>query len=177
MCPARKATCGKCGREGHYKDYCKSVQPVNEVDESNDDTEDVNALSYSVNVFRVKASMKGNDCDFKTELMVNGKLDTVLADTGAKVSVCGLKKAMEWNLLDKMIKSDIKIKPYKSNPIPTVGASRCAVSFGSSSVPVEWQIIKDDCEPVLAGIHAKQLGIIKFCSNPSTYKPINMIRS
>ena len=38
-------------------------------------------------------------------------------------------------------------------------------------------MIKDDCEPVLAGIHAKQLGIIKFCSNPSTYKPINMIRS
>ena len=94
VCPARKATCGKCGREGHYKDYCKSVQPVNEVDESNDDTEDVNTLSYSVNVFRVKASMKGNDCDFKSELMVNGKLDTVLADTGAKVSVCRLKKAM-----------------------------------------------------------------------------------
>ena len=42
---------------------------------------------------------------------------------------------------------------------------------------MEWQIIKDDCEPVLAGVHAKKLGIIKFCSNPSTFKPINMIKS
>ena len=31
MCPARKATCGKCGRIGHYQEFCKSVQPVNEV--------------------------------------------------------------------------------------------------------------------------------------------------
>ena len=106
--------------------------------------------------------------------MVYGKLDTISVDTRAKVTVCGLKKAKELNLLDKMIKSNIKIKPYKSDPIPTVGASQCAVSFGSSSVPVEWQIIKDDCEPVLAGVHAKQLGIIKFCSNPSTFMPINM---
>ena len=131
-------------------------------------------IPFHVNVFRVKASSDGNDCDFKSEILVNGKLDTILADTGAKVSVCGLKKAKEWNLLDKMIKSDIKIKPYKSDLIPTLGASSGAVSFGASSVPVEWQIIQDDCEPDLAGVHAKQLEIIKFCSNPSTFMPINM---
>ena len=52
------------------------MQPVNEVDESNGETEDVNTLSYSVNVFRVKekVSSDGNDCDFNL-LLVNGKLD------------------------------------------------------------------------------------------------------
>ena len=101
----------------------------------------------------------------------------MVAATGAKVPVSGLRKAKEWNLLRKMTKSSIKIKPYKSEPIPTVGASRCAVSFGSSSVPVVWHIIKNDCEPVFAGVHARQLGIIKFCSNPNTFKPTNIIKS
>ena len=75
--------------------------------------------------------------------------------------MCSLKKAKEWT------KSQVKIKPYKSELIPTVGASRCSVSFASTSVPVIWHIIKEDCEPVLAGMQAKQLGIIKFNAAPN----------
>ena len=57
-------------------------------------------------------------------------MDAVLADTGAKVSVCGVDTAKKWNLLERMTKSNVKIKPYKSTAIPTVGTSVCAVSFG-----------------------------------------------
>ena len=177
VCPAKKTTCRKCGRIGHYQEFCKNVQPVNEVDEGDHETDDVIVESYSVNIFRVKASGPESDCDFKTELAINGKLDIVLADTGAKVSVCGMETAKKWNLLEGMEESKVKIKPYKSKLIPTVGASRCSVSFGGNSVPVLWHIIRDNCEPVLAGVHAKQLGIIKFRATPEVFKPVNCIKA
>ena len=107
----------------------------------------------------------------------NNHLDLVLVDTGAKVSMCGAKQAHKWNLLSKMTSTHVKIKPYKSKVIPAFGESRCAVSFGSRSVLVVWHIIKEDCEPVLAGISAKQLGIIKFQPRPEPFMPVNMIKN
>jgi len=76
-----------------------------------------------------------------------------------------------------MTPSTVKIKLYKSKTIPTLGQSRCSVTCGSSSVSVVWQIIEEDCEPVLAGVHAKQLGIIVFNPNQEPFMPINMIDS
>ena len=51
------------------------------------------------------------------------------------------------------------------------------MSFGNRSIPVLWYIINENCEPVLAGIPSKQLGIIAFQSRPEVFMPINMIRS
>ena len=117
-----------------------------------------------------------HDEDFKVNLIINNHLDSVLADTGAKVSVCGVKQARKWDLISRMSKTNIKIKPYKSKVIPALGESRCSVSFGNNSVPVVWHIIDEDCEPVLAGIPSKQLGIIKFQSVPKPFMPVNMIK-
>ena len=75
-----------------------------------------------------------------------------------------------------MIPSKVRIKPYKSPVIPAVGESRCSVSFGERSVPVVWHIIKEDCEPVLSGMLAKSLGIIKFQPQPEPFMPIKMIK-
>ena len=71
-------------------------------------------------------------------------LDTVLADTGAAVSVCGSKHARKWDLIDGFTKSHVKIIPYKSQAIPIMGISTCGVSVGNRTVPVSWQIIADD---------------------------------
>ena len=101
----------------------------------------------------------------------------MLADTGAKVCVCGTTEANKWGILDRMVKTKIKIQPYKSDPIPIYGIARCAVSFGSTSVPVEWHIISGSCAPILSGIISRQLGIISFNEKPNTYEPIQMIDS
>ena len=74
--------------------------------------------------------------DFKTEVVVNNFLATVIPDTGAKVSVCGTKQAEKWNLLEKMLPSKTKLKPYNSEPIKVEGVVRCAVSFGKRTIPV-----------------------------------------
>ena len=78
-------------------------------------------------------------------------------------------------VLGKMIPSKVRIKPYKSTPIPVHGQARCAVTFGQTSVPVMWHIISGSCEPILAGKMALQLGIIDFNANPDTFHPILMI--
>ena len=61
------------------------------------------------NIFRVSESTDGKE--FKVQLMINNSLASVIADTGAKVSVCGEIEAKQWNLDKKIIKSNATIKP------------------------------------------------------------------
>ena len=70
--------------------------------------------------------------------MINNVLGEVLADTGAKVSVCGRKQADLWGLMEKIVPSSSKLKPYNSAPIPVIGKAICSVTCGSTSIPVAW---------------------------------------
>ena len=178
QCPAKSGTCSKCKVVGHSAKVCKSEKSVQEIsaEHSTDEEESV----YNVNIFRLLRKGRENDRsvddDFKVQLVVNNSLDSILADTGAKVSVCSRKQAEKWNLIDRMMPTKIKIKPYKSPAIPAVGETRCSVSFGARSVPVVWHVIEEPCQPVLAGIHAKELGIITFQKKPDAFMPVNAIK-
>ena len=172
-CPSKNSTCAKCKKVGHEAKVCRSEVQVNEVTVPDEDSSD--ELLYNVNVFRLKTSRVSHD-DFQFEMIINNHFDKVLADTGAAVSVCGSKQAKRWGLLDRMSKSCVKIKPYKSQPIPTLGESTCAVSVGKRTVPVKWHIIDEECEPVLAGKMAVQLGLINLSAKSDIHMPINMIK-
>ena len=74
-----------------------------------------------------------------------------------------------------MTPPSIKIKPYKSDPILVYGKARCAVTFGSTSVPVKWHIISGYCGPMLVANIALQPGIISFTEKTETFEPILMI--
>ena len=176
LCPAKSSVCSKCSKKGHYAKVCpgerstKDVQPVAAED-------DVNEPLYNVNIFRVEELDTGaRSGDFKVELLVNNHLDTVLADTGAVVSVCGMPTAHKWGLVDRMSKTNVRIKPYKSDAISVSGVSTCGVSFGDRTVPVQWHIIEEPCEPILAGKKATHLGIIQFKPAPSVLRPVRMIK-
>ena len=139
--------------------------------------EDVN--TYSVNIFRINTTKRVLpryiSKEYKSTVMVNNRLARVTADTGAKVSVCGTKQAKEWGLLSRMTPSKTTLKPYQSSPIRVHGESRCAVTFGSSSIPVNWHIISGSCEPILSGAASEQLGIIQFKESPEPFQPIRMV--
>ena len=70
-----------------------------------------------------------------------------------------------------MTETGVKIKPYKSKSIPAVGVSSCDVSFGDRTVPVEWRIINESCEYILAGNKAIHLGIIQLKPYPEVMVP------
>ena len=138
--------------------------------------------TYAVNAFVINSSknqvlpkLKPKTSDFRATVIVNNCVGNPIADTGAKVSVCGTLQAKRWNLLGRMIPSTKKLKPYNSSPIPVLGTARCAVTFGTTSVPVEWHIISGSCEPILSGNSALQLGIIKFRNEPNMFHPVLMI--
>ena len=76
-----------------------------------------------------------------------------------------------------MFTSNIKLKPFNSQPIKVEGQAICAVTFGANSVPVKWYIIADDCEPILAGNSAIALGIITLNQKEGIITPINMIHT
>lgn len=184
QCQAKKALCNGCGKTGHYEKVCRSKN-VKQIDtETSDEEENQSAYkedeTYSINIFHINTHAKWNHTsstptDFQVQVIINNNLEKVLADTGAKVSVCGEQEARRYGLLKQMFHTTHKLKPYKSSPIPVKGISRCAVTFGQSSIPVEWNIIEGSCQPILSGNAAKQLGIISFQSQAPIFSPINMI--
>lgn len=175
-CRAKTSKCNFCNAIGHYESVCRKKKTVNEV--KSDEPEKVQQDEvYNINLFRITEKSQHTKDDFKVQLIINNSLATVLADTGANISVCGIKEAERWNLVQRMVNTNTKIKPYNSATIPVVGISKCAVSFGNSSVPVDWHIINSPCEPVLAGQTARHLGIIKFEKKPDVFQPVRMIQS
>ena len=152
-----------------------------EEEEELDSIEVIKSGIYNLNVFKVVTSGRSEFVtkhqDFKVEVMVNGTITNVTADTGAKVSVCGKIQAEKWNLIQKIVPTSVKIKPYNSPAVSAVGVARCSVTFGSTSIPVQWYILEGKCQPILSGAASVNLGIINFTQQPPICKPINMISS
>ena len=104
-CPAKGVKCKKCSRSGHLAKVCKSQKDLKQIstesvsnsDEESSQDED----AYSINVFRIKPSQgvkpklasNAHKKDFCVQVIVNNSLDSVVADTGAHISVCGTSKA------------------------------------------------------------------------------------
>lgn len=59
-----------------------------------------------------------------------------------------------------MFPSNKRLKPFNSNPIEVEGHAICPITFGSNSVLLKWHIVASDCETILAGTFAADLGII-----------------
>ena len=151
-CLAKTHTCGKCQKKGHYEKVCRSksvnVMAAEEENLSDEQTEDNDPEDlYNVNLFRIRTSTyktkpqlkKMKTSDFRVQVIVNNHMDRLVADTGARISVCGTSQASKWGILDRMVPSKLRIKPYKSEPISVFGEARCSVTFGGTSIV--WHII------------------------------------
>ncbi len=118
-CRAKTSKCNFCDTIGHYESVCRKKKAVRELTTINpesqprheEDAEDSGI--YNINIFRVTntnpyqqhhTSQRMKE-DFKVQVIVNNSLATVLADTGASISVCGKAEAKRWNLLSRMVKT------------------------------------------------------------------------
>ncbi|CAB4037289.1 Hypothetical predicted protein [Paramuricea clavata] len=188
-CRARTSKCNFCDAIGHYETVCRKKKAINELKNNSEQQEhqiedhDQSGV-YSINILRItetpqqqqphKRRMKTRD--FNAQVIISNSLAKVLADTGVSSSVCGREQAQKWNLLSRMVPTTTKAKPYNSPTISVIGIAKCAVTFGSTSIPVDWHIIDTPCEPVLAGQSAVQLGIIQFDPQADVYQPVRMIQ-
>ena len=192
QCEAIGKKCEKCDKMGHLTQCCRNPKDIRRMEEVpepeqhnliKENDQEQTEEAYNINIFHVKTSkntvlprLKSTlSNDFRAPVIVNNNYSKPIADTGAKVSVCGTAQAKRWGILDRMVPSSVKLKPYNSAPIPVAGIARCSVTFGSTSIPVEWHVISGSCEPILDGTAAEKLGIIKFNRAPEVFHPIQMI--
>ena len=116
----RKSTGSKCNKKGHIADVCCCIYRWYKHEEGTAfDTEE---QMYNVNLFQItpmqqskKPTLQSNiqqKNDFKVQVVANNHLQYVIADTGARVSVCDTTPAKKWDLIDPMVPSQTKIKTY-----------------------------------------------------------------
>ena len=55
------------------------------------------------------------------QVFINNNIIGILIDTGAKVSVYGVKQAKQWGLLDRLQPSQVKIHSNNSQPTSVKG--------------------------------------------------------
>ena len=78
-CPAKRATCKKCGKRGHYGAMCRSKR-IHAINEDSDDPCFLGQVSVIKSV---------KETDFMIKLKVDNKVLTFDLDTGADVTVVG----------------------------------------------------------------------------------------
>ena len=167
----------------HFGKFCKTIKDISKIDEKKlkklrDDAKETFDRIYNINLSRMTLQhiLKTNHCrNFKVEVVTNNTLGTIIIDTGSKIRICSLQQVKKWKSFDKMFPLNTKLKPLNSDPIKVEGQTICAVTFGSSSVPVKWHVISAECEPILAGSSTISLGIIKFNHKQGILAPIKMI--
>ena len=100
LCPSCNLECSKCEKLGHFAKCCKDkpVREISKEDTNDDNTDD----TYSINVFRIN-----HDHSFRVQIVTNMQLVDAIADTGAKISVCGSSQAKCWKLLENMSPTNI----------------------------------------------------------------------
>ena len=81
----------------------------------------------------------------KLKLYSTPPMAKIIADTSAKVRVFSLGQAKQWDLYDKIYKSNTKHKPFNNKLLSVEGQALCLVSFSKNSVLVKWHITAQDC--------------------------------
>ncbi len=105
-CRASAAKCSNCQKVGHFSRVCRQrtgpVRSVNREEEDATSEDEVTEQVYELNIWAVKSGRikyrNQNSADFKFHLIINNKLVNILADTGAKISVCGERQAAAWGM-------------------------------------------------------------------------------
>ena len=74
---------------------CKNKFVTKEVFEADVNRESEGELysAYIINVFQIRESGDNSNNDFKVQLLINNDLETLLADTGARICVRGERQA------------------------------------------------------------------------------------
>ena len=131
---------------------------------------DVDIFNIDLLKINVSNTSINNLKDFKIQVIKSNHLDTVLVDTGAKVSAWIATQSTKRGFTEKM-------QLFNSPPVSVTVLSWSTVTHGHSSVPVEWYLTEGTFESILSGAVAKQLDIIYFTPAKNVFQPINMIHN
>ena len=99
-CPVKNTRCRNCSKMGHFAKVCLSKNVRETTEEKKTDIGELKESTYNVNLFRIESSyttvkpkLSIKNSDFKVQVIVNNNSTSVIADTGATISVCGTSEA------------------------------------------------------------------------------------
>ena len=109
-CKGAHNKCSICLKYGHLPSVCRWKQNIKNIAPVDNDEDDNDTATYSMNLFVINSSKNmpkpklkhtfDTQKEFSVQVIVNNTIDKVLADTGAKVNVCGTIQAKKWGILD-----------------------------------------------------------------------------
>ena len=149
-CPARSGTCNKCGKKGHYARVCndstgaskvtsnrrrgpKPVRQVEEEDEGDDYGMDCITLDHIQEVNKTATSEGAKHDKYPSttaRIKVNGQYILMEVDSGAEANVINEETYNRMQQKPKLKDTSVKLKPYKSRPIPVKGYFQTNVTVG-----------------------------------------------
>ena len=173
FCEAKKSKYNNCQKDGALWRSTKVSEL--EIEYLEQEIQQIHTHSdYDVDIFNidllkinVSNTSTNNLKDFKTQVIKNNHLDTVLVDTGAKVSAWIATQSTKRGFTEKMLL-------FNSPPMSVKVLSWCTVTHGQSPVPVEWYLIEGTCESALSGAWQNSLTLFtshqqKMFSNQLTW--------
>ena len=176
-----KFKCLNCTKIGHFAKVCQQ-KSVKVIDEKTSEESESENDTYQLNLWKIKVSQNvpkfnvATKHDFTKHLFINNRVVKILIDTGAKVSVCGMKQAKSWGILDKLKPLSAKAHPYNSTPIKVRGTALCSVTYNDRTVPVEFYVLPGSCQPILEGTKVMHLKIISMDNEDElVFNPVKMI--
>lgn len=162
QCPARGATCYKCGKKNHFRKLCKSQQrsrTVNEIQETGGSHGDFLYISEiligDVSLRKACGSdwlvdVKFNDC-----AIVNCKVDT-----GAQANVMSEQKLNLLPSRPKVRKTDVILRAFGGSEIDLVGECLIPVELKNVRHDIRFLITKIDAKTILGLNASRQFGLI-----------------
>lgn len=183
-CPAMKEgrKCNKCKQPGHFASMCRSKasgsneRRVNVLDKEEPDA--VHAEYFdegktdNKNKCRINKIEKISDCKvsylgggwFK-KINVNGIEVNFKMDTGAEINCLPIKYVKKMNLNNKIVKSNIRLYAYNNEEVKTHGKIVLQCNINKNSIPVEFEIVDNDFQPILGIASCVKLNLIKKVFN------------
>lgn len=173
-CPAFRKTCNECGGKNHFSKFCfkRAYQSDRNAHELQVDSV-VEQGEENFHMFELRAigAVEGKwDCGwnrFKEDLWIREKWVTFKIDTGAEVSVIPLKFIQD----DAEISSTkIKLVTYNQTVIYPIGISKIRVECKNGvSKLIEFVITKENFSPIISGVDAESLCLIKRINSLESY--------
>jgi hypothetical protein len=133
-CPARDATCRKCGKRGHYQSVCRSAV-VSEVESQDRDLPFDSTVSF---LGAIESSLSSNPWAVRIE--INGTPTDLHIDTGAEVTVI---TEQVWKKVGKpaLRAPGRTLRGPDNHELPTAGKFSASFQRGSSMVNEEVYVV------------------------------------
>ena len=153
-CPARNATCNKCGKLGHFQAVCRSSTRVKEVFSDNSEVLD------AVYIHDLANHRAGRNDSWLVTLQLNGQPVTFKMDTGADVTVIPMSVLRRQRETKTLYPAQKRLHGPNNQELPVRGCLKATLAYRNATVVEEVYVVPGLHTPLLGRPAIESLGLI-----------------